>query len=75
MLSDNLPTEFCLGPVGASVWCVGSAPGDSKERPGFKDVAPGPSVRAEAWLQSEEALQCWSSWIWTGEVSQLTSSV
>ena len=75
MLSDNLPTKFCLGPVGASVWCVGSAPGDSKERPGFKDVAPGPSVRAEAWLQSEERLQEWSSWIWTREVSQLTSSV
>ena len=38
-------------------------------------MAPGTSVKAEAWLQSEEMLQGWSSWIWTGEVSQLTSSV
>ena len=40
-----------------------------------KDVAAGPSVRAEAWLQSEERLQEWSSWIWTREISQLTSPV
>ena len=38
-------------------------------------MAPGPSVRAEDQLQSEERLQGWSSWIWTGEGSQLTSSV
>ena len=38
-------------------------------------MASGPFVRAEAQLQSEERQQGWSSWIWTGEVSQLTSSV
>ena len=31
-----LPTELSLGPVGASVWCVGRAPGDSKGRPGLR---------------------------------------
>ena len=40
VVSDNLPgalpTEFSLGPVGASVWRVGSAPGDSKGRPGLR---------------------------------------
>ena len=32
-------------------------------------MAPGPFVRAEARLQSEERQQGWSNWIWTGEVS------
>ena len=32
-------------------------------------MAAGPSVRAEAQLQSEERQQRWSSWIWTREVS------
>ena len=36
-------------------------------------MAPGTSVKAEAWLQSEERQQGWSSWTWTGEISQLTS--
>ena len=40
VVSDNLPgalpTEFSLRPVGASVWRVGSAPGDSKGRPGLR---------------------------------------
>lgn len=35
-LPSALPTEFSLGPVGASVWCAGSAPGDSKGRPGLR---------------------------------------
>ena len=45
--------EFCLGPVGASVWCVGSSPRDSKGRPGLRtwllvhlwDLRPGFSLR------------------------------
>ena len=53
VLSDNLPTKFCLGPVGASVWCVGSSPRDSKGRPGLRtwllvhlwDLRPGFSLR------------------------------
>ena len=32
-LTDALPTEFCVGPVGASVWFVGSASGDPKGVP------------------------------------------
>ena len=40
-----------------------------------KDVASGPPVSAEAWLQSEERPQGRSHWIWTGEVSHLTLSV
>ena len=35
-LPGALPTEFSLGPVGASLWCVGSAPGNSKGRPGLR---------------------------------------
>ena len=36
LLLGALPTEFSLRPVGASVWRVGSAPGDSKGRPGLR---------------------------------------
>ena len=32
-----------------------------------KDAAPGAFVRAEAWRQSKERPQGWSSWIWTGK--------
>ena len=61
MLGNDLPgallTEFSLGPVRASVWCVGSAPGDSKSGGRVKDAAPGSFVRAEAQGQSEEKQQ------------------
>ena len=50
------------------MWCVG---GESQ----VKDVASGPPVSADAWLQSEERPQGRSHWIWTGEVSHLTLSV
>ena len=33
-LNGALPTEFYVGPLGASLWCVGSAPGDCKGGPG-----------------------------------------
>ena len=68
MFRDDLPTEFSVGPGGASVWCVA---GESQ----VKDVASGPPVSTEAWLQSEERPQGWSHWIWTGEVSHHTFSV
>ena len=35
-LPGAFPRDFSLGPVGASVWCVGSTPGDSKGRPGLR---------------------------------------
>ena len=50
------------------MWCVG---GEAQ----VKDVASGPPVSTEAWLQSEERSQCWSHWIWIGEDSHLTLSV
>ena len=59
------------------MWFVGSVPGDSKQRPGLRTwlLVRLVHLRAEPRSQSEERQQGWSSWIWTGEVSQLTSSV
>ena len=35
-LTSLMPSQqFYVGPVGASLWCLGSAPGHSKQRPGF----------------------------------------
>ena len=52
-LNDALPTDFYVGPLGASLWCVGSAPGDCKGRPWLRtwllvhlwDLNPGVSLR------------------------------
>ena len=72
VVSDNLPgalpTEFSLRPVGASVWRVGSDPGDSKGRPGLRTWLLVHWVLRPGFSPSRGNKFC-SAWALKGQVS------